>query len=722
MKAKVTPPQMLLAAALFLAPIVCGFIYTDSGTLLPGQSGLLGMLVADPQIQTATSLLGPTLVTVLVALALALHLGTHRVGQLPKPKLMLSLSALATVSFASILVSDYRALAIPAGVSWVVYCLALVAGTVVAGRSKGPLILIGGTFLGCFVVALRGIVEYQNSIDPTWRIFGGWVGPNAVAAMLVVGLFLGLALTATQERVAALVAGLGTAMIGFALLLTQSRGVLLAAAPAALMFVILLWVGRAKETRGLAFARVSVVAVLIVGLGFGLQFRQQARPAPTGGQAQAGGEAPAALSRFADAESTREQSFEFRRQLWRGAVELIRQNPVGTGAGSYVFASARPGLTTQTKLTHNSFLQLAVESTPLALAALLGLGVLWTVAVLSRFRSLESAESTLLAGIVASVVAVSAHSFIDSDLHYFGIGFTVFVLMGVGLVLACDAVAPELLPKSIRAGGIMLCLIPAVAMVHASLLESAKSRVRGAVAAGNVAAVREELATAKSLGSFDGEVWFLSAQTAASESERLADLRKAATLSPTTRNLRTLARQQAATGDTAAAVASLSRALVLDPNNLLALRQLLDVFRLAGDENNAIETARRLILVEDSGYFKTRSLPEIIPTETLEARLYLVDHVPAQEQIALLRQAVDGYMQYASVTLPRVAQVAKVDEKLDFGGQTVERARGHMQLASAAATKLSELYRGAGDATAADGARADAEAFAGAVDAALGAK
>src|SRR6185436_8012513 len=102
-------------------------------------------------------------------------------------------------------------------------------------------------------------------------------------------------------------------------------------------------------------------------------------------------------------------------------------------------------------------------------------------------------------------------------------------------------------------------------------------------------------------------------------------------------------REQRAAGNAGGASRSLSKALVRDPNNLLTLKALLELNLDLKNEEESLRVARRLVDVEKTTYFKTRALPELVPTETYFARKVLADHaLTPKQKIELLEPAVEG--------------------------------------------------------------------------------
>ncbi|HCE01315.1 MAG TPA: hypothetical protein DER07_09765, partial [Armatimonadetes bacterium] len=170
------------------------------------------------------------------------------------------------------------------------------------------------------------------------------------------------------------------------------------------------------------------------------------------------------------------------------------------------------------------------------------------------------------------------------------------------------------------------------------------------------------------------------------------------------------AREQAASGRQAVAVATLSEALRYDPNNLPTWSLILKLQREAGDLASAERSARKMVAIEQTPYFQIRALPEIVPVETCEARLFLAERsTDPRKAVDWLEAALDLYRRYLETTVPRVEQAAAQGATL--GGETAERARETMELAAKAARRLAQAYRALGRAADAEAAESEAGRF-----------
>ena len=689
-------PLVLAAVSLFLAALLGGQVPVDAQPLDPGTPAWLAALLGGPE--------APVLSWAWFALfglgALAICAASHRVLQLPKTSIGVTAVLFAALLVLAVPTSPFRMAAVVALVGWLLALSGLWIAVAVAGRSTAPRFLLAALWAGTVVQACIAVLEYgsMRAVDPSWRVFGTWVNPNALAALLQIGWLLGLALLATAARPWNLAAFAGQAVVGLALLLTQSKGVLLTAGIGTAVYAGAVLAGRTERpSRVRALLPAAVAVVIFILLGLGLRASQ-----PSTG--------PSALGRVARAEQTSEQSSGFRLLLWKGALQLAAQHPAGIGLGAYRFRSAEPGLTTQTYYAHNSYLQLAAEASWLAAAALAALLLGWAVEALKALRRVPWDHAVWRAAVFAAVLAVAAHSLIDSDLHYVGLGYLFFALLGIGLAMAPDGVAPELTPQWMRIAAIVK---PALFWVLLAMLGWQRAIVSGAVglaAAGRPEEARERLRQARSLAPFDAEPAYLLGQLEPPGPERERWLQEAVRLAPTTRHIRALAREQAASGRQSVAVATLSEALRYDPNNLPTWSLILKLQREAGDLASAERSARKMVAIEQTPYFQIRALPEIVPVETCEARLFLAERsTDPRKAVDWLDAALDLYRRYLETTVPRVEQAAAQGATL--GGETAERARETMELAAKAARRLAQAYRALGRAADAEAAESEAGRF-----------
>ena len=681
-------PQILVAISAFAIPFLGGQISTDQALPVePGISAFLVALLGGPLLQGfELPLLSHLVLIAPIGLALAISLANRSVIQLPNIRLTGILVGFFGLLFISTGLSDFRLASLASLAEWLTFALAFFASVTILGRERGPKTVLASFFVGVCILALYGIgVEYQQmrAIDPTYRIFAGWVNPNAAAGMFVLGLAVGLGILAQLDRVPALLAGIGLIIIGTALFLTGSKAGFGAAAVAVVTFAILAgaWskIGRAKVLRA---ASGAVVLLLALGLFNGIQAANR-RDGPSGPN----------LGRVASFSETETQSLGFRKLLWQGSVELTARRPTGFGIGTYRFEGSRPGLTTQTQLAHNNLLQLAVEASWLTPLLLLAAIIVWCFVIFRGIRAMPESSNMLRAGIVAALAATFAHGMFESNLYYFGIGLSFFLLMGVALCLSADSVAPEFTPKFARLGLAVLSTIPALLLAYFGWAEWQRAQIRFALQKGDAVTARNLADGLSSAVPMDGEAWNI--RYLIDPRVRGEAIHNAANRMPSPRILRNLAKYYQGEGKVASAESAIQAALERDPNNLNTLRLGWEIARQFNEPDRARKYAERMVAVEATPYFQIRALPQMVETATADARVYLAEQSDSiSKKIELLSGALDLYGQYATTTVPEVQKFSAGGT--DFGGETPEKAIGICQRGIEAAKKLAEAYRSAG--------------------------
>lgn len=610
---------------------------------------------------------------------LAVFLLTQNSPVLPKPKMQIALVSLLAVLGFSVLLNPYVSQGIDNWLNWAVAFGAMLLALGSVGRKEGPelaltVVLGAGSF-----IALKGVWEYLaiRDVEPTYRIFAGWSNPNAAAGLFLLLIPIALAVAWNQTSWHKWL-GAGSAMLlTCGLLLTQSKGGWLAGfiGFAALIVLAGLW--------KIDFKKAGVPALgLVLGLALfgGLVYG----PRPSGAAAGGG------LARITSGGAEAEQSAGFRTLLWKTSIELTKQKPLGWGPGSFRFVSGKPGLVTQTVTPHQNYLGLAAEGGILSLLVFGAAAFLWLIRVLPGAKSMTEPQNLLRAGVTAGIIAAGAHGMVESTFAYPGFLIVFFGLLGIGLQLSADGSAPELMPKTVRQAAVLaICVAPLLAIFWFARAESAKVGLMNALETRDQAAVTAALAGVQGLAGFDGEAAYMAGQYSMSPDERLSGLLNASRKMPSSRVFRALARAQEQSGDAAGALSSLNRALEIDPSNLPALLLIMKMNKTAGDQTEADKAAKRLIELESSTVFTVRSLAELVPTETYQARLHLAESAPTQkEKNQLLLPALAGWAEYFRLTLPKVKEFGEAG--MPYGGQSIESAKENLELAQKALALVSE--------------------------------
>ena len=198
--------------------------------------------------------------------------------------------------------------------------------------------------------------DFEGRIGKNW-VMSTFLSPNSLAGFLVLVFPMALGLSLDQWRERRLILGrdhfalngLALAAALVCLYQTNSKGGWLAFAAAMIFFFIRseAWLKR-RIGRPLALGAATVVVVLVVG--------QQTRLLPP-------------LKEYSG-------SFMVRANYWRGAVEIIAQRPLfGVGGGNFpaAYCAVKGGGDEETRLVHNDYLQITVETGVFGLLAYLAL-------------------------------------------------------------------------------------------------------------------------------------------------------------------------------------------------------------------------------------------------------------------------------------------------------------------------------------------------------------
>lgn len=648
-----------VAIGLVLAILLGGTI--GLGTYRPYENGFMSALLSGTEVPLAQHVL----IALFFVVPLGIAFARRRVLVLPPSAVTIAGFYLAILLLATTGQSAFRAISWITVSEWFLVAASFLAVVVVAGRTAGPKLLLGAIAAGTVLVALIGLREFANmkALDPNWRIFAGWMNPNALAGILVLGIFPCVGGLVTARRpVHALLCGLGAALIGFALLLTGSKGGLLSLAVGIGVFLLYLLV---RHRHGI----LPVLAV--VGIVATLSFAQS-RSSTSG--------AAAGLSRMQQGEATQVQSVGFRKQLWLTAVDLMRKNPLGSGPGTFRFESGRPQRVTPTVLAHNSWLQLGAEASPLA--PILVFAMLYFIQRAAR-RGLakhEAGHETLVWCLFAAILAGVTHNCVDSLLYHFGYAVIFASMLGLCLALSPDGSAPEIVPPSIR--GLGLILTGVVPLILLGLFARGE-QVRAAITPQS-----SDWSALSSLTMPEGETFVMLAKRASSPTEQFKWLEQAVGACPSVRNNRLLAETSMKVGKLDVALRSLEAARKLDPANPVILTQLYDFYEAQGDETRRDQIFAEAMATENSTYYTVRSLPEIVPTETALLRLKQAKHLEPEAARQVRKQAAAILLGYYKVTFPRVKAIPMPLAATEgFGGETLARCQERLQVLATLASE-----------------------------------
>lgn len=652
-------PLYLLCLAALLAPLVGGYLSTDQTQAAVGSSAIFGLFGS-----ADFPLMGPCLVILLTCTAFIWALVERRIVQVPFLPVTFALTLVVFSVLVAIPATEFKGPALVASTQLFGSILLLLATVSIAGRNRGPLMILTAAVVGVAINAFLGLFEYQATKldDPTWRIFGNAVNPNALSGILLFGLFGGISLAMQSERTWRIASAASATLCGVALYLTQSKGGILAAGVGLFVFVAFglyfasSWLKQNRSAGTVGLGILVAIPVLIFLITLRPQTSEK-NASPVSGQ-----------SRLTNFSAQAEQSGTFRVLLWKTSVDLIKDQPFGYGAGSFPTQSTRPGYVPMTVTAHQGFLQFAVEYGVQGLLFLVSL-VFLVLREVMRGRRVHRPELGLIkAGLLAAIAASCAHNFIDSDLQLFATQSLFFLYLGLLQVLSIDAVTPENLQRPVRISSGALAGLLAIAAILVTHIDNQKSLIRGAIAARKPQSELMSSADALiALAPFDGEAYALRTQLAG-RSDMLGFAEKAAQFAPSMKNHRVVAQIHRIQNRPDEAIKAAKSALSRDPNNLPALLMWLEIeVERKGDFMSVYERIRD---VEAKPYFQVRAIPEAIPTETYLARVKLAEFIEdSKARITIYSEAAEGLRTYLSITAPRILSGLQEDPNFRFAGE-----------------------------------------------------
>lgn len=269
---------------------------------------------------------------------------------------------------------------------------------------------------GVYQKARFGNVLYGRFEVPSGTPYGPFVNHNHFAGFVeACGLLsLGTALgTARRNPSLALLLGGGAGLMGISLVLSHSRGGLIAASAGLALLAVL---SRREQSRGRQWIVGGAVAVALFLAAF----------------------APASLSdRLSTLGNPREDSsIQFRLDLWSDSTGLFADSPiVGTGLGTY--ASVIPGYRTgidetRAEFAESDWFQLACETGLLGL--FLTIGFLVSVGRLGLHAIVNETSARnrgMLLGALGACAALVVHGIYDFNLHIPSNALLFAILLGL---------------------------------------------------------------------------------------------------------------------------------------------------------------------------------------------------------------------------------------------------------------------------------------------------
>ena len=269
---------------------------------------------------------------------------------------------------------------------------------------------------GVYQKARFGNVLYGRFQVPSGTPYGPFVNHNHFAGLVeACGLLsLGTALgTARRNPSLALLLGGGAGLMGISLVLSHSRGSLIAAGAGVVVLAVL---SRREQSRGRQWIVGGTVAVALFLAAF----------------------APTSLSeRLSTLGNPRQDSsIQFRLDLWSDSIGVFADSPiVGTGLGTY--ASIIPGYRTgfdetRAEFAESDWFQLACETGLLGL--FLTIGFLVSVGRLGLHAIVNETSHRnrgMLTGALAASAALVVHGIYDFNLHIPSNALLFAILLGL---------------------------------------------------------------------------------------------------------------------------------------------------------------------------------------------------------------------------------------------------------------------------------------------------
>lgn len=351
---------------------------------------------------------------------------------------------------------------VPALLGWVWLTAVGLSTATLAGRRWGREALAGLLMLAAFLQAFWGFFVWWGSQDPMHQQVGTFYASNQYAGylLLLAPLFLALSLT-SKSRMMAAGAGLASAYIYLAILLSGSRGGSIAAG------IGILAVGAlaARRRLGRTLFRTLLMAAALVGLGMlmtsSIMFRAGRPSAGFGGVIGVKGTQTGDLTQ---------------RLHWdEGAISIGLSRPLsGTGLGTFgdVFYRIQHPAWQWSRWAHNQYLESFAEGGVLLLAAMVALPVVALVggARALRGRSLQDDFGQL--GALGGLIGGSVHLVMDHDWSYPAYA-AAFVVVAVLTVAPWGRAGEDDQPVPLQVGRNRIRRSGRVAIIAASLLACA---------------------------------------------------------------------------------------------------------------------------------------------------------------------------------------------------------------------------------------------------------
>jgi len=298
------------------------------------------------------------------------------------------------------------------------------------------LLFLGCITVGALTVVIPALADFLKTHNP--RQFGTFYNPNlfanfcAMAAPLAAGgAFYALRLTGRFNRAGKVLSaffGLAALLLFLGLIVTSSKGGLLAFLLGAIVFVIAMIkatgkaMGVALAQRKAILAPLGLVIIIVAGALLSVTVW------------------PRLATSLHD-----DHSSMFRWFTWIGTVKMAMARPIfGWGPGSFPDIFPLFAIAGYTRSAHQSWLQLAAENGwPAMVIFLLAAGAAWR----GGWRALKTSRYPVAAGALAALTAFVVHGMVDSGWGIISVGWLLILVLSLLATLEAIPESPRSLEK-----------------------------------------------------------------------------------------------------------------------------------------------------------------------------------------------------------------------------------------------------------------------------------
>ena len=574
------------------------------------------------------------------------------------------------------------------------YLLVFLMAVGLKNDRKKVLPVLGSLVLSGMLVGALGLKEYVLSGQSGWRVFSTFFNPDYLAGFMVLILPIALAwyLSKTSFGMTAISALAVLFTLG-GLLLTGSRfGFLTAFGGIAVFLILAIRAGCIKRDQLVRMSPfILLAAVVFVMLGKPLANRM--------GSVQA--------------VKSESHSGGFRIYTWKGTARMAAAHPIlGTGLGTFDVAYPKYATVGYTSLAHNSYLQIAGEAGPLAVAALiLLLGASSLPATLALMRRKVDAEPVgisfgsklpkhqeepahdtspeefiwmpeprlIMCGLIGGAAASMARNLVDSDWYVTAVGINFWAVLGI--VVAFGYPDVRIVPIIQRRFAVVASVL-GLALMSVFLMLAGELYMQS----GNIAAMDGDplgmVDGFRQAAAFDflnaephrnlGNGYLMMARGMHDDSyakQAEDEMQKAILLEPTSaKSYYQLGRIFEYYPKNDNAIQAYLSALEWDPNSPQTLIALAQRYEIDGQAEKALATYKRLAQVEESPYEQVKAVPELVEPIYIFARVALGKDFEKQGKVSEAREEYKRALD----RIERYEAAAGMRNIMDTNGRTSE--------------------------------------------------